>query len=302
MGDIKKTTIMFTILEKKNIGPEIWQMKVLAPRVAKYAKPGQFVIIITDKRGERIPLTICDYDRKEGWVVIVLQVVGLSTQRMAALNEGDAFADFVGPLGQASWFIEAPHAETREKNFIFIAGGVGAAPVYPQLKWLAAKVKKADLILGARSEEQLILLPELRAVADNVYIATNDGSVGEKGFVTDTLKRLLTEKPGYYDECIAIGPMIMMKSVAEMTRTMGLKTTVSLNTLMIDGTGMCGACRVTVGGKTKFTCVDGPEFDAHQVNFEEAMRRQGMYRKEEKESHNCNIDKAIDESHKKDKK
>jgi len=256
------------------------------------------VIVITDKRGERIPLTICDYNRKEGWVVIVLQVVGLSTRRMAELNEGDSFADLAGPLGQPSWFTEAPTEETKDKNFIFIAGGVGAAPVYPQLKWLAAKVKKADLILGARSEEQLILLPELASVTNKVFIATNDGSAGEKGFVTDILKKLLLEKPGHYDECIAIGPMIMMKSVAEMTRSFGLKTIVSLNTLMIDGTGMCGACRVTVGGKVKFTCVDGPEFDAHQVNFEEAMRRQGMYRKEETESHQCNIDKAIDESHK----
>jgi ferredoxin/flavodoxin---NADP+ reductase len=289
---------MFNILEKNKIGPDIWQMKVHAPRVAKYAKPGQFVIVITDKRGERIPLTICDYNRKEGWVVIVLQVVGLSTRRMTELNEGDSFADLAGPLGQPSWFTEAPPEETMDKNFIFIAGGVGAAPVYPQLKWLASKVKKADLILGARSEEQLILLPELSSVTNEVFIATNDGSAGEKGFVTDILKNLLLEKPGYYDECIAIGPMIMMKSVAEMTRSFGLKTIVSLNTLMIDGTGMCGACRVTVGGKVKFTCVDGPEFDAHQVNFEEAMRRQGMYRKEEIESHQCNIDKAIDESHK----
>lgn len=292
---------MFNILEKKKIGPDIWQMKVMAPRVAKYAKPGQFVIVITDKRGERIPLTVCDYDRKEGWVLIVFQVVGLSTRRMADLNEGDAFADFVGPLGQPSWFVETKPSEMREHNFIFIAGGVGAAPVYPQLKWLASNVKKADLILGARSEEQLILLPELRAVSDELFIATNDGSIGEKGFVTDTLKRLLIEKPNYYTECIAIGPMIMMKSVAEMTRAFALKTTVSLNTLMIDGTGMCGACRVTVGGKTKFTCVDGPEFDAHQVNFEEAMRRQGMYKKEEVESHKCNIDKAIEKSHKDNK-
>ncbi len=289
---------MFKLLEKKKIGPDIWQMKVSAPRVAKYAKPGQFVIVITDKRGERIPLTICDYNKDEGWVMIVLQVVGLSTSRMAELNEGDSFADFVGPLGQPSWFVNAEPSDIRGHNFIFIAGGVGAAPVYPQLKWLADNGKKADLILGARSAEQLILLPELKEVTNEVYIATNDGSAGEKGFVTDTLKKVLLERPEYYNECIAIGPMIMMKSVAEMTRTFALKTTVSLNTLMIDGTGMCGACRVTVGGKIKFTCVDGPEFDAHLVDFDEAMRRQGMYKREETESHRCNIDKAVEESHK----
>lgn len=289
---------MFKILEKKNIGPDIWQMKIAAPRVAKYAKPGQFVIVITDSRGERIPLTICDFDREEGWVTIVFQVVGISTRRMATLNEGETFADFVGPLGQPSWFAIAQPSEIKGKNLIFIAGGVGAAPVYPQLKWLSDNGIKADLILGARSAEQLILLPELKAVTSRVLIATNDGSAGEKGFVTDILKKALLEKPGYYDECIAIGPMIMMKSVAELTRPFGLKTTVSLNTLMIDGTGMCGACRVSVGGKTKFTCVDGPEFDAHQVNFEEAMRRQTMYKKEETEPHKCNIDIAIEESHK----
>lgn len=288
----------FTIIEKKSIAPEIFLMKVHAPRVAKYAMPGQFVIVISDKKGERIPLTICDYDREKGWIVIVVQVVGASTRRMALLNEGEAFADFVGPLGQPSWFINAGPTEYKEKRFLFIAGGVGAAPVYPQIKWLATEAKKPDLILGSRSEEQIILLPQLKDVTENLFIATNDGSVGEKGFVTDILKRLLLERPGYYDECIAIGPMIMMKSVAEMTRTFGLKTTVSLNTLMIDGTGMCGACRVTVGGKVKFTCVDGPEFDAHQVDFEEAMRRQAMYRKEETDSHKCNIDKAIEKSHK----
>lgn len=289
---------MYKIIEKKNIGPDIWQMKVLAPRVAKYAMPGQFVIVITDKKGERIPLTICDFDRGEGWVVIVLQVVGFSTGRMAALNEGDAFADFVGPLGQPSLFLNEDKEELKQKKFIFVAGGVGAAPVYPQLKWLSENGVSADLILGARSKEQLILLDELKKVSDKIYIATNDGSEGTKGFVTDVLRTLTEGNPEYYKECIAIGPMIMMKSVAEMTKGFGLKTIVSLNTLMIDGTGMCGACRVTVGGKVKFTCVDGPEFDGHQVNFEEAMRRQGMYRKEETESHRCNIDEAIEASHK----
>jgi ferredoxin/flavodoxin---NADP+ reductase len=288
---------MFTILEKRSIALDIIQMKVHAPRVAKFAMPGQFVIVITDKKGERIPLTICDYEEKEGWIVIVVQVIGASSRHIAQMNEGDAFAGFVGPLGRPSWFISADKSEYIDKNFIFVAGGVGAAPVLPQLKWLAENGKKPDLIIGARSSEQLILMDELKKVSDKISIATNDGSAGEKGFVTDILKRLHEENPGYYDECIAIGPMIMMKAVAEHTRAYGLKTTVSLNTMMIDGTGMCGACRVTVGGKTKFTCVDGPEFDGHEVDFDEAMRRQGMYKKEEYEStHKCNIDLAVEKS------
>lgn len=268
----------------------------MAPRVAKFAKPGQFVIVINDKKGERIPLTICDYDRKEGWVKVVVQVVGASTKHMSELAEGEAFAGFVGPLGQPSMFINEDKHDIKTKKYIFVAGGVGAAPVLPQVKWLAAKGNKPDLIIGARSAEHLILLDELKAACENVYIASNDGSVGEKGFVTDILKKLITEKAGYYHECVAIGPMIMMKAVSFLTKGYGLKTIVSLNSMMIDGTGMCGACRVTVGGKTKFTCVDGPEFDGHEVNFEEAMRRQNIYKKEETEStHKCNIDKAVEE-------
>ncbi|HNW57151.1 MAG TPA: NADPH-dependent glutamate synthase [Bacteroidales bacterium] len=291
---------MFKILEKKTIAPDIFKMKIHAPRVAKYALPGQFVIVINDKKGERIPLTICDFSREEGWVVIVVQVVGASTRQMTALNEGDSFAGFVGPLGQPSWFVKAEKPDIIDKNFIFVAGGVGAAPVLPQIKWLSENGKKPDLIIGSKSAELLILLDELKAVSNRVFVATDDGSVGEKGFVTTILKRLLEENPGYYSECFAIGPMIMMKVVADLNRTFGLKTTVSLNTMMIDGTGMCGACRVTVDGKTKFTCVDGPEFDGHLVDFNEAMRRQGRYRKEETESsHKCNIDKAVEESAKK---
>jgi len=288
---------MFKILEKKKVSPDTWQMKIQAPRVAKYAEPGQFVIVIIDKKGERIPLTVCDFDRKEGWVIIVFQVVGKSTGRMAQLEEGESFAGFVGPLGQPSEFTALPPEEIRNRHFIFVAGGVGAAPVFAQLKWLATNGIMADLILGARTRDLLILLPELKQVTREIYIATNDGSAGEKGFVTDTLKRLLVERPGYYGECISVGPMIMMKSVAGLTRQFGLKTTVSLNMLMIDGTGMCGACRVTIGGQTKFTCVDGPEFDAHLVDFDEAMRRQTMYKKEETEPHQCTIDRAIEKSH-----
>jgi ferredoxin/flavodoxin---NADP+ reductase len=290
---------MFTILEKKSLAPDIFKMKVQAPRVARYALPGQFVIVINDKKGERIPLTICDYNRIEGWVVIIVQVVGASTRHMALLNEGDVFEGFVGPLGQPSWFVNTLIPEIKDQNFIFVAGGVGMAPVFPQMKWLSENIKKHDLIIGARSSENLILINEMKEVAGKIFIATNDGSEGEKGFVTDILKRLIEEKPGYYDECIAIGPMIMMKAVSELTRDYGIKTTVSLNTMMIDGTGMCGACRVTIGGETKFTCVDGPEFNGHAVDFEEAMRRQEMYRKKENESiHKCNIDKAVEESFK----
>lgn len=278
-------------------------MKVHAPIVARFARPGQFVIVINDKKGERIPLTICDYNRKESWVEIVVQVVGASTRRMALLSEGDAFADFVGPLGQPSAFVTEAKTGTPDKNYIFVAGGVGAAPIFPQIKWLAKHGKKPDLIVGAKSSEHLILLDQLREVSNRVFIATDDGSAGEKGFVTNILNRLIEENPGYYDECVAIGPMIMMKVVSELTKKFGLKTIVSLNSMMIDGTGMCGACRVTVGGKTKFTCVDGPEFDGHDVDFVEAMRRQGTYRKEEKEStHKCNLDIAVENAEKKIKR
>lgn len=290
---------MFTILDKKKLAPEIYSMKVLAPRVAQYAEPGQFVIIIPDEKGERIPLTICDFSRNAGWVVIVFQVVGLTTRKMGQFKIGDSFADFVGPLGQASEIIHKKPDELYPKNILFVAGGVGAAPVYPQVKWLSQHSKKPDLILGSKSCNHLILLPELKQHSHELFIATNDGSAGIKGFVTTILEQVLITHLNYYDLCIAIGPMIMMKSVADLTRKFNLKTIVSLNTLMIDGTGMCGACRVSVGTETKFTCVDGPEFDGHLVNFEEAMRRQGMYKYEEylNDHHNCTIDKAIELSH-----
>lgn len=289
---------MFNILEKKKLGPDVFLMKVLAPRVAKHGKPGQFVIVIPDKKGERVPLTICDINQEEKSVTIIFQVVGLSSRKMSRFEEGEAFADFVGPLGQPSELIHESAEWLSSKNVLFIAGGLGAAPVFPQVKWLSQHGKKPDLILGAKTKEQLILLQELTGFSHEVFITTNDGSAGTQGFVTGPLKQLLEERPGYYDRCIAVGPLIMMKSVADMTRPYGLKTIVSLNPLMIDGTGMCGACRVTVGNRTRFTCVDGPEFDGHLVHFEEAMRRQGMYRQEETEQdHLCNIDLAINKSH-----
>ncbi len=269
---------MFEIVKKKQLTDNIFLMNVHAPRVARSAKPGQFVIVRVSEQGERIPLTISDYNAEEGWVSIVTQTIGVSTRKICAMNEGDALADFAGPLGQPSEFIHLPAGELAAKRFLFIAGGVGTAPVYPQVKWLAEHGVKADVIVGAKTASMLILQDEMRAVAGTLYVATDDGSEGFRGMVTDLMRDLLDNRGKTYDEVIAIGPMIMMKFVAAATLPYGLKTIVSLNTLMVDGTGMCGACRVTVGGKTRFTCVEGPEFDGHQVDFDEAMRRQGMYR------------------------
>ena len=271
---------MYPILEKEALAENIWLMKILAPRVARAAQPGQFVIVRADEHGERIPLTISDYDAAQGSVTIVIQTIGASTRKICALDAGDALADFVGPLGHPSAFVAARPEELRGKRFIFIAGGVGTAPVYPQVKWLHEHGIEADVIIGAKTRDMLIYTEPMRAVAGNLYITTDDGSEGFHGLVTQRLEQLIAEGK-HYDECVAIGPMVMMKFVALTTKKYGLKTTVSLNALMVDGTGMCGACRVTVGGKTRFTCVDGPEFDGHEVDFDEAMRRQGMYRGEE---------------------
>ena len=271
---------MFPILEKRQLAEGIILMKIHAPRVARSAKPGQFVIVRADERGERIPLTIADFDAAEGSVTIVTQMIGVSTRRICSFEVGEALADFAGPLGRPSEFVHAPAEELRSRRFLFIAGGVGTAPVYPQVKWLHEQGVEVDVIIGAKYREMLIYTDAMQAVASNLYIATDDGSEGFHGLVTQLLEKLIAEGK-HYDECVAIGPMIMMKFVALTTKRYALKTTVSLNALMVDGTGMCGACRVTVGGKTRFTCVDGPEFDAHEVDFDEAMRRQGMYRSEE---------------------
>ncbi|MDE6711931.1 MAG: sulfide/dihydroorotate dehydrogenase-like FAD/NAD-binding protein [Alistipes sp.] len=271
---------MFPILEKRCLAPGIWLMKIGAPRVAASALPGQFVIVRADERGERIPLTIADFDKEEGSVTIVTQAIGVSTRKICALEPGDALTDFAGPLGHPSEFVRLSPEELRGRRYVFIGGGVGTAPVYPQVKWLREHGVGADVIIGAKNREMLIYADEMRAVAANLYIATDDGSEGFKGLVTQLLEQLIAEGRRY-DECVAIGPMVMMKFVALTTKKYDLKTTVSLNALMVDGTGMCGACRVSVGGRTRFTCVDGPEFDAHQVDFDEAMRRQGMYRTQE---------------------
>ncbi len=269
---------MYKILAKREIANGIFEMRIEAPRVAASAKPGQFVIVRVNDAGERIPLTIADYDVAEGSVTIVTQTIGVSTRKICAYNEGEYLADFAGPLGQPSEFIHEPIEELRKKRILFVAGGVGAAPVYPQVKWLHQMGVKADVIIGAKSADMLIFTEEMEKVADNLYLTTDDGSRGAKGLVTEQIKRLIDEEGVKYDACVAIGPMIMMKFVTLTTKAYELPTIVSLNTLMVDGTGMCGACRVTVGGKTRFTCVDGPEFDGHQVDFDEAMRRVGMYR------------------------
>lgn len=263
-------------------------INVEAPRVARSAQPGQFVIVRVCEGGERIPLTIADYDRGRGTVMMVVQAVGASTRKMAEIPEGGYLPDLAGPLGQPSEFIKLPPEELAKKRFLFIAGGVGAAPVYPQVKWLHEQGIAADVIVGARSADFLLMKDELSAVAGNIYLATDDGSEGFHGNVTMMLRELADKGGKVYDEVVTIGPMIMMKFVALATKEYGIPTVASLNTLMIDGTGMCGACRVTVHGKTRFTCVDGPEFDAHGIDFDEAMRRQTMYQGHEREAaHRC---------------
>ena len=268
---------MYKILKAKELTTNIYLMEVEAKRVAKACQPGQFVIVRMDEEGERIPLTICDYNREKGTITIVFQIVGAGTQKMSNLKEGDAFHDFVGPLGCPSEFVHEDIETLKNKKILFVAGGVGTAPVYPQVKWLHEKGIEADVIVGAKTKELLILEEEMKAVAGNLYITTDDGSYGRSGMVTQTIKDLV-EEGKHYDVCVAIGPMIMMKFVCLMTKELNIPTVVSLNPIMVDGTGMCGACRVTVGDEVKFACVDGPEFDGHLVNFDEAMKRQQIYK------------------------
>ncbi len=271
---------MYKILEKKVLAPSIFMMKILAPRVAKAAKPGQFIIVRVDEKGERIPLTICDTDVNEGSVTIVVQTIGGSTKQMESYEAGDCFFDFVGPLGGESELIDEDKEELKRLKIMFISGGVGAAPVYPQVKWLHGNGIKADVIMGFKNEEMVILEDEMKEVAGNVYVATDDGSYGFKGMVTNRLQALVDEGNNY-DLVVAIGPMIMMKFMCKLTEQLGIRTVVSMNPIMVDGTGMCGACRITVDGETKFACVDGPEFDGHKVNFDEALKRCTMYKAEE---------------------
>ena len=274
---------MFEILRKEMLTPTISRMVVSAPRLASAALPGQFLMVRVDEKGERIPLTISDINASEGTVTIVTQEVGASTRAINALAEGDSFLDVVGPLGQASDFVHCSPEELASMRYVFIAGGVGTAPVYPQVKWLKAHGVPVDVIIGARNKDLFIYVDEMRAVCDNLYLCTDDGSEGFHGLVTARLEALYAEGKSY-TKAVAIGPMIMMKFAALTCRKLDLPVIVSLNTLMVDGTGMCGACRVSVGGKTRFACVDGPEFDGWEVDFDEAMRRQGQYREEEQKA------------------
>lgn len=271
---------MYKIVKKRQLNENICLMDVEAPRCAAHCKPGQFVIVITDEGDERIPLTICDYDAAAGTVTIVFQVVGAATMRMLSLNEGDSFRDFVGPLGQPSELTAESAGDLKNKKILFVAGGLGTAPVYPQVKYLHGLGVDADVIIGAKTKDILIMEEEMKAVAGNLYITTDDGSYGRSGMVTKVIQDLYDEGQRY-DLCVAIGPMIMMKFVCKLTKELGLPTIVSMNPIMVDGTGMCGACRLTVGGEVKFACVDGPEFDGFQVDFDQAMKRQNLYKTEE---------------------
>ena len=269
--------------------PSICLMEVEVPRLAASAQPGQFLIVRAREEGERIPLTICDYDASKGTVTIVTQIVGASSRMICALEEGDCFTDVVGPLGRPSDFMDMPPESLRGRRFLFVAGGLGTAPVYPQAKYLHEHGALVDVVVGAKTADLLILRSEMAAVCDNLFICTDDGSEGHHGLVTEKVKLLLAEGR-QYDQAVAIGPMIMMKFVALTLRDSGIPLVVSLNTLMVDGTGMCGCCRITVGGKVRFACVEGPEFDGYQVDFDEALRRQTLYRPQEQEAdHKCKI-------------
>ena len=271
---------MYPIVKREKLADKIYLMDVKAPRVAQYCEPGQFVIVKIDEEGERIPLTICDYNREEGTITIVFQTVGASTERMVNLQEGDAFEDFVGPLGCPSDLIDEDIEELKKKKILFVAGGVGTAPVYPQVKWLHEHGITADAIVGAKTKDLLILEDKMKEVC-NLYVTTDDGSYVRKGMGTDVLRDLVQNQGKEYDLCVAIGPMIMMKFVCLLTKELNIPTVVSMNPIMVDGTGMCGACRLMVGGEVKFACVDGPEFDGHKVDFDLAMKRQQMYKTEE---------------------
>ena len=277
---------MFPIVTKKQLNPTITYMEILAPAVARKAMPGQFIMLRINEDGERVPLTIAGYDREKGTVTIIFQKVGYTTYTLDTLNEGDALLDFVGPLGCASEF-----EQYVGKHVCVVGGGLGVAIAYPQAKALHELGAKVDFIVGFKNKDLIILEDEFKNACENLFVLTDDGSNGNKGFVTVALEEQL-KKVDDYEAVIAIGPLMMMKAVCDMTRPKGIKTIVSMNSLMVDGTGMCGCCRVQVGGETKFACVDGPDFDGHQVDFDLAMRRGRMYIAEEKESmkkHECRM-------------
>ncbi len=279
---------MYKIVHKKKLNENVIRMEIEAPFIAKKAMAGQFIILRVDEHGERMPLTIADYNREKGTITIIFQVVGNTTKLLASLEEGDSLLDFVGPLGKATEF-------GKIKKACVIGGGVGCAIAYPSAKQLFYDNVRVDVIAGFRNKDIVILEDEFKAVCDNLYITTDDGSYGEQGFVTNKLKQLI-DSGNEYDLVVAIGPVPMMKFVCDVTKPYGIKTIVSLNPIMIDGTGMCGGCRVNVGGEIKFACVDGPDFDGHLVNFDELMRRNSAYR--ERETHDkehCRMFKAIPE-------
>ena len=283
---------MYEIITKEMLTPTICRMKVNAPMLARAAQPGQFLMVLPEEKGERIPLTISDYDPEEGSVTIVTQKIGASTSDILSFEPGESFSDVAGPLGHPSEFVSFSPEQLSESRYIFIAGGVGTAPVYPQAKWLHSRGAKVDVIIGAKTKDILIYKEEMASVCDNLFICTDDGSEGFHGMVTALLEKLVREEGRSYTMAVAIGPMIMMKFTTFTAVRLGLPITVSLNTLMVDGTGMCGACRVSVAGKTRFACVEGPEFNGAEVDFDEAMRRQGQYKTEEAEAlknHKCRI-------------
>lgn len=274
---------MYKITKKEQLTPLICCMEIEAPRIASSALPGQFLIVRTGEKGERIPLTICDYDSRKGTVTIVVQIVGASSYKICQLGEGDCIENVLGPLGKPSEFVELADEELKKKKYLFVAGGVGAAPIYPQVKYLKERGAAVDVVLGARNKDLIILEDELKSVCSSLNICTDDGSKGEKGVVTNVMERLVKEG-NTYDMCVAVGPMIMMKFASLCAKKLNMPVTVSLNSIMVDGTGMCGACRVSVGGQTKFACIDGPEFNGYDVDFDEAMRRQRLYREQEQEA------------------
>ncbi|MCR5828322.1 MAG: sulfide/dihydroorotate dehydrogenase-like FAD/NAD-binding protein [Bacteroidales bacterium] len=275
---------MNRIIEKKLLARNIYLIKVEAPRIAASALPGQFLVVINDPKGERIPLTISDYDKQAGTVDMVIQQIGVSTRLLCSRNVGECYSSVLGPLGVPSDFVKMSDEELKGRRYLFVAGGVGTAPVYPQAKYLHERGAMVDVIIGAKTKDLLIFEEAMSKVCTNLYVCTDDGSYGFGGLVTKKIEDLLANGKTY-DQAVAIGPMIMMKFVTKTLQPSGIPLTVSLNTLMVDATGMCGACRVTVGGKTRFACVEGPEFDAYQVDFDEAMRRQGMYNAEKVTSH-----------------
>lgn len=274
---------MFKILKKEKLTGNIVTMDILAPRVAKSGKIGQFVILIADEKSERLPLTICDSDPEKGSVTIVFQTVGSSTKKLDGFKEGEEIADFVGPLGMPSELYGKDPRELNDMHIILIGGGVGTAPIYPQAKYLNSLGVDFDVIIATKSKSTLILEDKMRAVCKNVFIATDDGSCGFHGNGSELLEDLLTKQGRHYEHAVVIGPVIMMKFTTLVLKKHGIPTVVSMNSMMVDGTGMCGACRIKVGDEIKFTCVDGPEFDGYKVDFDLAMKRLAMYKNEELE-------------------